>query len=401
MSDDVLIKIENVSKKFCRSLKRSMFYGIGDIARDLINIDTNSHNLRRDEFWAVEGVSFELKRGECLGIVGMNGAGKSTLLKILNGIFPPDTGKITIKGKVAALIEVGAGFHPMLTGRENIYINGSILGVSKKEIHDNFDEIVEFAGLEDFIDTPVKYYSSGMYVRLGFSISTILQPDILILDEILAVGDAAFKHKCLHRMSKIINHSAVILVSHSMDQIAAISSKVLMLRSGKAELYENTSDGISAYQQDNLNGVGGSVNSAQVFYPPVSRVKVNIITPEVQYGESLIVDILIESEENIPNVSLSFSAVNDNEQPAMIWQSKRSGKVCDILQGKQMLKFKIEPLLLSNGIYRWNFNMLQIGSVGHKIWFMRAGHFTVTSPFRSSGTIPYMPDSKRFELIRI
>src|SRR5512146_2462261 len=165
MSDDVLIKVEHVSKKYCKSLKRSMLYGISDIGRNLFGQSSSPEKLRKDEFWAVDDVSFELKKGEVLGLIGTNGSGKSTLLKMLNGIFWPDRGKITIQGEVGALIEVGAGFHPLLTGRENIYMNGAILVMGKKEIDEKFDDIVAFADIRDFLDSPVKYYSSGMHVR--------------------------------------------------------------------------------------------------------------------------------------------------------------------------------------------------------------------------------------------
>ncbi|MBS3952719.1 MAG: ABC transporter ATP-binding protein [Methylomicrobium sp.] len=238
-SDDVLIKVENVSKKFCRSLKRSMLYGIEDISRDLLHLPNTSDKLRGDEFWAVDDVSFEVKRGECLGIIGRNGAGKSTLLKMLNGIILPDKGKITIKGKVGALIEVGAGFHPMLTGRENIYVNGAILGMSKREIDKKFDEIVAFAELEEFIDMPVKHYSSGMYVRLGFAIAVQMEPDVLILDEVLAVGDVGFRTKCYNAIANLLPKSAVLFVSHSMQQITRISDQSLLLDQGQVKYYGN------------------------------------------------------------------------------------------------------------------------------------------------------------------
>ncbi|MCK4325438.1 ABC transporter ATP-binding protein, partial [bacterium] len=184
--NDIAIKVEHVSKKFCKRLRHTMLYGTVDIARSTLGLLPHSGQLRVGEFWAVDDVSFELKRGETLGIIGPNGAGKTTVLKMLNGIFMPDKGKIIIKGRVGALIEVGAGFHPMLTGRENIYINGTILGMSKREIDKKFDDIVNFADIGDFIDSPVKHYSSGMYVRLGFAIAIHCEPDILLVDEVLA-----------------------------------------------------------------------------------------------------------------------------------------------------------------------------------------------------------------------
>jgi lipopolysaccharide transport system ATP-binding protein len=250
-SDDVLIKVENVSKKFCRSLKRSMLYGIEDISRDLLHLPNTSDKLRGDEFWAVDDVSFEVKRGECLGIIGRNGAGKSTLLKMLNGIILPDKGKITIKGKVGALIEVGAGFHPMLTGRENIYVNGAILGMSKREIDKKFDEIVAFAELEEFIDMPVKHYSSGMYVRLGFAIASQLKPEILIIDEVLAVGDMKFAAKCLRFFSQAKYSSAIILVSHDMRNISRSCDNAFYINKGRAIKYGKTQKVIECYQYNN------------------------------------------------------------------------------------------------------------------------------------------------------
>jgi lipopolysaccharide transport system ATP-binding protein len=230
---DVLIKAEGVSKKFCKNLRRSMLYGIQDIAISMISGTPKSGELRNNEFWAVNDISFELKRGECLGLIGPNGSGKSTLLKMLNGIIELDKGRIEINGKVGALIEVGAGFHPMLTGRENIYINGSILGFSKKELDEKFDAIVDFAELEDFIDTPVKHYSSGMYVRLGFAIAAQMEPDVLFIDEVLAVGDIGFRHKCYNRINELTQKCAVIVVSHSMPNLARISSDIMVINKGK------------------------------------------------------------------------------------------------------------------------------------------------------------------------
>lgn len=228
-----------------------MFYGIEDISRDLLHLPNNSDKLRKDEFWAVDDVSFEVRRGECLGIIGRNGAGKSTLLKMLNGIILPDKGKITIKGKVGALIEVGAGFHPMLTGRENVYVNGAILGMSKREIDQKFDEIVAFAELEEFIDMPVKHYSSGMYVRLGFAIAAQMEPDALLLDEVLAVGDASFQVKCINVIRELQKKGvAIILVSHNSTNILRYSSCGIYLNRGVARNSGIIADVYEQYMQE-------------------------------------------------------------------------------------------------------------------------------------------------------
>jgi lipopolysaccharide transport system ATP-binding protein len=251
MSDEVLISAEKVSKKFCRSLKRSLWYGVQDVASALNpfgeqrTADTGqgtatvnsspSTNLRKDEFWAVRDISFELRRGECLGLIGHNGAGKSTLLKILNGLMRPDTGRITMKGRVAALIELNAGFNPILTGRENIFNQAALIGFTREETLRKFDQIVEFAEIGDFLDMPVQNYSSGMKVRLGFAVAAQMEPDILIIDEVLAVGDVAFRFKCLNAMAAIMERSAVIFVSHTMPMIYRVSTHALVLHKGQAE----------------------------------------------------------------------------------------------------------------------------------------------------------------------
>jgi len=250
MSQDTLISVEHVSKKYCRSMRRSMLYGIQDIVHDMFSLDGHNGQLRKDEFWAVDDVSFEVKRGECLGIIGPNGAGKSTLLEMLNGIFPPDKGKITVRGRIGALIELGAGFHPMLTGRENIYINGAILGLSKREMDCKFDEIVGFAELENFIDTPVKFYSSGMYMRLGFAIATHIDPDILLVDEIFAVGDVSFRMRCFQHFRQLQNTgTTVVLVSHNMIDVNRACSQAMLVESGK-KIFEGTvQGGITTYEE--------------------------------------------------------------------------------------------------------------------------------------------------------
>lgn len=234
MENNLSIKVENVSKKYCKSLKRSMFYGVKDITRNSLGLTSNSHILRKGEFWALDDISFEVRKGETLGIIGANGAGKTTILKLLNGIFWPDKGKITIKGKTGALIAVGAGFHPMLSGRENIYLNGAILGMNRQEIDNDFDKIVKFADIGDFLDTPVKFYSSGMFVRLGFAIAVYCNPDILLVDEVLSVGDLEFRLKCRREISRFIQKDkTAVIISHNMNTIRNVSDRVIWLDKGK------------------------------------------------------------------------------------------------------------------------------------------------------------------------
>ena len=251
MNDDIAIRVEQASKKYCKLLKRSMLYGIKDIGRNILGMSSHSENLRKGEFWALDDVSFEVRKGETLGIIGPNGSGKTTLLKMLNGIFWPDKGKITVKGKVGALIEIGAGFHPMLTGRENVYINAAILGMTKKEVDEKFDSIAEFADIGDFLDAPVKYYSSGMFVRLGFAVAVHCNPDVLLVDEVLAVGDINFRVKCYQKIREIRDSGKLIVfVSHDMLSIAALCERVVLLLKGKLEFDGETEEAIQLYEKN-------------------------------------------------------------------------------------------------------------------------------------------------------
>ena len=248
MNDNIAIRAEHVAKKFCRSLRTSMWYGTLDIVKSALRLGTGTEMLRKNEFWAIEDISFEVKREECLGIIGPNGSGKSTMLKMLNGIFLPDRGRIEIRGKVGALIELGAGFHPMLTGRENIYVGGAVLGMSKSEVDRKLDEVIAFADIGDFIDAPIKNYSSGMLVRLGFALASHCEPDILLMDEVLAVGDLSFQKKCYDRMDKLINSGiATVVVSHRMDTIRRLATKTLAFLGDGKSFYGDPDEAILRY----------------------------------------------------------------------------------------------------------------------------------------------------------
>ena len=225
-----------------------MFYGIQDIVKIMMGMASPHTDLRADEFWAINDISFEIQRTEMVGIIGPNGSGKTTLLKMLNGIFWPDRGSITVNGKVGALIAVGAGFHPMLTGRENIYINGAIMELSRKEIDERFNDIVAFADIGDFLDMPVKHYSSGMFVRLGFAVAVYCESDILLVDEVLSVGDLSFQNKSLRRLDEIRQKAhAVILVSHNLEHVRNLCDKVILMDEGKIVFMGNTQEALLTY----------------------------------------------------------------------------------------------------------------------------------------------------------
>ncbi len=236
--EDIVLKVENVGKDYILGTVNGET--LKDAIRKKRRADAELHN---ESFTALQDISFEVRRGEALGIIGANGAGKSTLLKLISRITSPTRGKITIDGKVASLLEVGTGFHPELTGRENIYLNGSILGMSRKEIDSKIDSIIEFSECEKFIDTPVKRYSSGMYVRLAFAVSAHLDADILIMDEVLAVGDVKFQHKCINKMREIAaqEHKTILYVSHNMESVRRLCNRCIILDHGSV-VYEGDTD---------------------------------------------------------------------------------------------------------------------------------------------------------------
>ena len=254
MSDPVIV-VENLSKRYILGHQRATGDGLRHSIEAALRAPFAWLRSRRDrraqqkeEFWALKDISFEVNRGEAVGIIGRNGAGKSTLLKILSRITEPTRGRIHLKGKVASLLEVGTGFHPELTGRENIFLNAAILGMKRIEIKRKFDEIVAFADIEKFLDTPVKRYSSGMYVRLAFAVAAQLEPEILVVDEVLAVGDAAFQKKCLGKMGDVVKEGRTVLfVSHNMGAISALTSRCLLLHSGRIILDGPVSESVAEY----------------------------------------------------------------------------------------------------------------------------------------------------------
>jgi lipopolysaccharide transport system ATP-binding protein len=249
-TNNIVIAVEHVSKKFCRHLRRSMAYGIADLTKNLLGIKPDTTKLRKAEFWALDDVSFTLRQGDRLGIIGVNGSGKTTLLRLLTGIFPPDKGEMRLKGRIGALVAVGAGFHPHMTGRENIYLNGTLLGMNRDEIDAKFEQIVEFSEIGDFLEAPISAYSSGMRVRLGFAIAVHCDPDILLVDEILSVGDLRFRNKSLRRMYEHRERAnAIIFVSHQLEQVRALCNRVIILDKGKIVFDGATHEGCAQYEE--------------------------------------------------------------------------------------------------------------------------------------------------------
>ena len=320
MSDggDILIKVEHVSKKFCLSLKKSLWYGLKDMGKELLGMSQgNSGQLRPKEFWAVNDVSFEVKRGECLGLIGRNGAGKTTLLKMLNGLIKPDAGRIEMRGRVGALIALGAGFNPVLTGRENIYVNASVLGIPKKEVDRKLDEIVDFAEIGDFIDTPVQNYSSGMTVRLGFSIASSLEPDILLLDEVLAVGDLGFHYKCFRRIGELMKRAAVIFVSHNMASVASTCKRAMLMEHGVVTMASDDCpavvqryNALFATADDGVLEAGrGDAEFTDISVHP-SGMDPEIANGVVEYGDDVDVDFTLTMKPGVPGAYLTVNILD-------------------------------------------------------------------------------------------
>lgn len=351
MSEDTLVLAEHVSKKFCRSLKRSLWYGVRDVAGALIPWSSpgeeKSHGfgrneaqrpqLRVDEFWAVEDVSFELKRGECLGLVGHNGAGKSTLLKVLNGLIPPDAGRITTRGRVAALIELNAGFNPILSGRENIYNQAALVGFSRSETDAKFDKIVDFAEIGEFLDMPVQNYSSGMRVRLGFAVAAQMEPDVLIIDEVLAVGDVAFRFKCLNAIGELMRSAAVIFVSHAMPQVFRLCNEVIVMDHGSVTYQgRNVAEGVGVYLSLFKESPATVTGSGQARVTN-ARVESNESATElggtmrIPFGSGMTIGATLQFDSSVKRARVQFLLWNAEMLPIMdVMANELAGYAFDI-----------------------------------------------------------------------
>lgn len=376
---EIAIRVDHVSKKFCRYLRKSMRYGIQDISRNLLGMSTKPDRLRKHEFWAVSDVSFELHRGETLGLIGPNGSGKSTILKMLNGIFMPDKGKIEIKGRVGALIEIGAGFHPLLTGRENIYVNSAILGMSKKEIDDKFDDIVEFADIGDFLDTPVKFYSSGMFVRLGFAVAVHCEPDILLVDEVLAVGDINFQSKCFNKIGELMSRgTTTVLVAHNMVSIRRICDRCVWLNAGKIMMDGDSIEVCDAYQFMTMEGQEKTsrpndendegLHIEKVFFRGQGGDERSTFGPD----EPISVGVLVNPRENIvnPTIEIKLKSLTGIEILHVIEQVDASFSP----NSREVIEFRIDRLPLTNDIVYINFLLWNYDRT--KLFARRSGNYS-------------------------
>jgi lipopolysaccharide transport system ATP-binding protein len=308
---DIVIQAENLGKRYTighqsdngrylalRDVVVQNARGLWQKTKDLVQGKPILQGDTLEEIWALKDVSFEIRRGETVGIIGRNGAGKSTLLKVLSRITEPSAGRVTIKGRVASLLEVGTGFHPELTGRENIYLNGAILGMTRQEIKNRFDEIVAFAEIEKFLDTPVKRYSSGMYVRLAFAVAAHLEPEILLVDEVLAVGDIEFRKKCLGKTQDVSQVGRTVLfVSHDMGNISNLCANTIWLDSGSIQAFGGTSEVISQYVSSGTH-LGGEISWSNIESAPGNE-RVRLKAVRIKSNGHVTADVMINSEVRI------------------------------------------------------------------------------------------------------
>lgn len=411
MSNDVVIKVENVSKQY-----RLGLVGTGTIALDLnrwwarmrgkedptLKIgETNdrAHAGLSDFVWALKDINFEVKQGEVLGIIGRNGAGKSTLLKILSRVTAPTTGEITGHGRIASLLEVGTGFHHELTGRENIYLNGAINGMTKVEVKSKLDEIIEFSGCERYIDTPVKRYSSGMTVRLGFSVAAHLEPEILIVDEVLAVGDAEFQKKCIGKMQDVAGHGRTVLfVSHNMPSIQCLCDRAILLQNGELDFDGGVPEGIRRYVHrktsdaemkpaDRTDRIGsGLLKFKDVIIKSNGEANVSLQTAcRAEFG------LKFEVRRVVENVIFRLMVVDDKDNMRFVCNNNHSSKPIERIEGNGVITLHIEKFPLPEGSYYYHLQAVVDGAVADEIEF--AGEFLVEpGDFFQTGKVPALKD---------
>lgn len=369
MKEQPIIEIKNISKKYKITHERGGYIALRDVVMNIVKqpfsyLKTKAKSVagleKKEDFWALKDVNFTVNKGEVIGIIGRNGAGKSTLLKILSQITPPTEGEIIMRGSVGSLLEVGTGFHPELTGRENIFLNGAILGMGRKEIAEKFDQIVEFADIGKFLDTPVKYYSSGMYVRLAFSVAAHMEPDILLVDEVLAVGDAEFQKKCLGKMGDITKREGrtILFVSHNMGAIQQLCQKTILLKNGNVDFIGQTDQTIKKYSNITINDFDFSKKFNRKGNGPIKLTGFEIRDENNKPVESINKDNKISLNfsyecqrlENVKEVDIGFSI---SKQNGMLLSTQYSSYTNEkfIIKNIGYFTYKINNLPLAPGTY--------------------------------------------------
>jgi lipopolysaccharide transport system ATP-binding protein len=402
---DTVIKVENLGKKYVIRHQQERYTALRDVIANKVKsigrkkLDTGE----KEEFWALKDVSFDIKQGDRVGIIGRNGAGKSTLLKLLSRITEPTTGSIALKGRVSSLLEVGTGFHPELTGRENIYLNGAILGMSKREIKAKFDEIVEFAEVEKFLDTSVKRYSSGMYVRLAFSVAAHMEPEILIVDEVLAVGDAQFQKKCLGKMEDVGKEGRTVLfVSHNMNAVNRICNCGILLEKGEISKKSDDLDQLTKYYlsfSDNADIKNMWINNSnKLMYENEWFLPIKLFISE---EDGKLCDFIVENNRDIwiniegivenVNQALTLGYAIYNEEGTLLYWTYQTDQNEEnwpkLKKGYFRIRSKLPKNLLNEGTYK----IEMIGSIHFIKWFLEPGKNVPTVYFKIQGGLSDSP----------
>ena len=395
---DTVISVENLSKSYLighdgpqeryHSLRDTVVRHGRNYVRKAVDMARGRQIIQGDtveEFWALKDVSFEVKRGEVLGIIGRNGAGKSTLLKILSRITEPTSGRVVLDGRVASLLEVGTGFHPELTGRENIFLNGAILGMTKVEIRKKFDEIVDFAGVDRFLDTPVKRYSSGMYVRLAFAVAAHLEPEILIIDEVLAVGDAEFQKKCLGKMQDVAKAGRTVLfVSHNLGAIQSLCSEALVMKSGALVSAGTPREAISFYQDvsDKVSSLGEINHKAGTLQVEVLSI---LIKSEIQEISSSFlsgepINFEIEVLAKVEQTATFFLLIKDSEDRVVYSSFQQDNQEPFTATARHLISTGVSGLGFCPGTYKVEVGAFDKFGAFHD-WVEYGGQFKIQPQF--------------------
>ena len=403
MSDKAIL-VENLSKRYLIG-HRSSAGGLykytalrDEIGREVRNFARKARDVFRgrqivqgdeiEEFWALRDVSFEVKEGQAIGIIGRNGAGKSTLLKILSRITEPTEGRVSLRGRVSSLLEVGTGFHPELTGRENIYLNGAILGMRQREIRSKFDEIVAFAEVEKFLDTPVKYYSSGMYVRLAFAVAAHLEPEILIVDEVLAVGDTEFQKKCLGKMDEVSRTQGrtVLFVSHNMDAILKLCTTAISLESGSVRALGDVKTIVSAYLRSQASSprVVDFLSKPRPHHP-IGRAQLVSASPSdpgsnwsIPFGQQLSLDLSIDVQSSVSRAEVLIALFSTRGFEVATWTNKCSKIDLPVRSGINTFRIEFQHMPLLPGQYFLNIGLGADRGFDYEDWIPEAILFEVT-----------------------
>lgn len=364
-----IIAVTNLSKKYSLGTAEP-YYTLRDTLMDLFRnpVASVKNTLTKDEFWALQDLNFTVNQGEMVGIIGRNGAGKSTLLKVLSQITPPTTGEVVLRGRVGSLLEVGTGFHPELTGRENIFLNGAVLGMRQSEVKKKFEEIVEFAEVEKFLDTPLKRYSSGMYMRLAFAVAAHLEPDILIVDEVLAVGDAEFQKKTIGKMSDMAQAGRTVLfVSHNLGLVAHLCSRVIVLNSGKILFSGEPAQAVDAYVKSKKEETSKRIEVNKIF----EHVRLHSVAYQssgmawtLPFREPLKLKVLVTLAKSISNFRLGVGVTSESRERVMTVHSQPF----ELKTGEHAIEVEIDTLL-NPGYYFLSIGALHLFNVADVCMF--------------------------------